>query len=136
MKKTWIVLLMLVSVQSFASELRSFNDIYDSVSQGKNIKFVINFDACDPKPSVDNIMVYTKPTAVMLRQNYLQFSNSPITTTNPAYLGKPILENTTYKLTNDGTLRVVVKWMTLPEYVLVNQSNSNCPLNTAVKVYN
>jgi hypothetical protein len=128
--------LILISVQSFSKELQSFSDVYDSLSSGKNIKLVINFDACDPKLPVGNIFVYTKPTAVMLRQSYLQFSDSPITTNNPSYPEKPILENVTYKLTNADTLHVVVKFITLPDYIIVNQLNSVCPLNTAVKVYN
>ena len=130
------VLLALTSAQSIAKELHSFRDVYDSLSKGKNIKLVINFDECDPKPPVTNILVYTKPTAVMLRQNYLQFSNSPITTNNPMYPGKAILENSTYKLTNDDKLNVVVKTITLPDYIVMNQLTSICPLNTAVKIYN
>ncbi|MFT4059459.1 MAG: VirK family protein [Legionella sp.] len=136
MNKMLAMLLILVSVPSFAKELQSFSDIYNSVSSGKNIKLVINFDACDPKPPVGNILVYTKPTAVMLRQNYLQFSNSPITTNNPAYPEKPILENVTYRLTNDDKLHVVVKLITLPDYIVASQSSSVCLLNTAIKVYN
>jgi hypothetical protein len=136
MNKMLTMLLILVSVQSFSKELQSFSNIYDSVISGKNIKLVINFDACDPKPSVSNIFVYTKPTAMMLRQSYLQFSNSPVTTNNPAYPEKPILENVTYKLTNAGKLHVIVKLITLPDYIVVSQSSSVCPLNSAVKVYN
>ena len=136
MNKILAMLLILVSVQPFAKELQSFSDVYNSVSSGENIKLIINFDACDPKPPVGNIFVSTKPTAVMLRQSYLQFSNSPITTNNPAYPERPILENVTYKLTNADKLQVVIKLITLPDYIVVNQSSLVCPLNTAVKVYN
>jgi hypothetical protein len=136
MKKRLALLLIVASVPSYAKELPSFSDIYDNISSGKNIKLVINFDACEPKLPVGSIFVDTKPTAVMLRQNYLQFSNSPLTTNNPAYPEKPILENVTYKLTNDDKLHVVVKFITLPDYTIVSQSSSVCALNTAVKVYN
>lgn len=136
MNKMLALLLILVSVESSAKELQSFSDIYDSVISGKNIKLVINFDACDPKPTFGKISVYIKPTAVMLHQSYLQFSNSPLTTNNPAYPEKPILENVTYKLTNADMLHVVVKSITLPDYIVVSQSSAVCSLNTAVKVYN
>lgn len=136
MNKILAMSLILVSMPSFAEELKSFRDIYDRVSHGKNIKLVINFDACDPKPTIGNIFVYTKPSAVMLRQNYLRFSNSSITTNNPAYPEKAILESVTYKLTNADKLYVVVKSIALPEYTIVSQSSSVCTLDTAVKIYN
>lgn len=136
MNKMLVMLLIVLSVPSFAKELPSFNAIYDSISHGKPIQLVIHFDACDPKPPIDNIVVYTQPTAVMLRQHYLQFSNSPMTTNHPAYPDKPILENVTYRLTNADTLHVMVKLITLPDYQVVSQSNSICPLRMAVKVYN
>ena len=136
MSKKLAILLIFVSAQSFATTLNSFNEIYQNVSNGKNIKLVINFDACDPKPSVSNVQVYLKPTAIMLRESYLQFSNSPLTTNNPAYPNKPILENVTYKLMDDNQLYVTVKSISLPDYTVINQSSSACALNTAVRVYN
>lgn len=136
MKKLLITLLMLLPIQSFAKELQSFREIYDSISNGKNIKLVIDFDACDPKPPVTHIQVFTKPAAVMLRQSYLQFANSPITRNDPAYPKKPVMRNVTYKLTNDGKLNIMTTLMTLPDYTVVKETSSVCPLNLAVKVYN
>lgn len=136
MNKMLAILVILVSSQSSAKELQSFSEMYDSVSSGKNIKLVINFDACEPKSSGSNILVYTTPKAMMIRPSYLQFANSPITTNNPAYPEKPIIENVTYKLTNADKLHVVIKLITLPDYKVINHSSSVCPLHTAVKVYN
>ena len=136
LKKLIVLLLLLPFTSTYAKELTSFNAIYDSLSNGRNIKLVIHFDACDPKPPVSNVAVYTTPRAVMLRKNYVTFSNSPLTTNNPAYPNKPILENITYKITNDENLKVVMKTFTLPDYNLVNETSMNCPLKTAVRVYN
>jgi hypothetical protein len=136
MSKMLAMLLIFSSTQLFANELHSFSDIYESLSNGNNIKLVINFDACDPRPPVNSVLVYTKPSTVLLRQSYLQFSNSPMTTNNPAYPEKPILENVTYKLTNADMLHVIVKLITLPDYNIVSKSSSVCALNTAVKVFN
>jgi len=119
-----------------ANELKSFGEIYNSLRDGKNISMIINFDNCNPKPPVANIVVYTTPTAVMLRKTYLQFSNSPLTTNNPSFPQKPVLENVTYKINNTDNVDIVVRIITLPDYTIVKETNSACPLNTAIRVFN
>ena len=121
---------------TFAGELKSFNEIYNSIQAGNNIRMIINFDLCSPIPPIANIHVYTAPTAIMMRKNYLQFSNSPLTTNNPHFPKKPVLENSTYKMTDNNEVNIVTRVITLPDYAVVNEVNSVCQLGTAVKIFN
>jgi hypothetical protein len=135
MKKILPLLFCLGLEPTYAQELNSFQEIYDSVKNGNNISFVINLEACEMKTPVTNFVASISPQAVLLRQNYVVFSNSPITTNNPAFPGRPIMENVTYKLTNADNLNIAVKYFSLPDYTIVGDMSAVCPLKTAVKIY-
>jgi len=136
MKKILLMLLICGMNSIYAHELKSFGDIYKSIQAGKNIRMIINFDNCSPKPPVANILVYTAPTAIMVRKNYLQFSNSPLTTNNPHYLKIPVLENCTYKISENNEVNIVTRVITLPAYAINEEMSSICKLGVAVRVFN
>lgn len=121
---------------AYANELKSFSEIYNSIQAGKNIRMIINFDSCSPKLPIANINVYTAPTAILMRKNYLQFANSPLTTNNPKFPQKPVLENVTYKITDNNEVSIITKVIMLPDYTIANETSSICTLGTAVKVFN
>ena len=137
MKKILSILTLgMLTSCAYADELKSFHEIYNSLQAGKNIKLLINFDHCTPTPPVSNIQVYTTPTAVMMRKNYLQFSNTPLTTNNPMFPKTPILENCTYKITDNNQITITTRVIKLPDYAVMNETTSVCSLGTSVKVYN
>ena len=136
MKKLLLILLASSVTSVYASELKSFDEIYNSLQEGNNIRMVINFDKCSPPPHVDNMLIYTTPTAVMMRKDYLQFANSPLTTNNPDYPKQPILQNVTYKMTNANEMTIVTRMFKLPDYNLVYEANSVCELGTGVRIFN
>ncbi len=136
MKKLLCILLAGAMSATYAIELKSFNEIYNSIQAGKNIRMVINFDHCSPIPPIANIHVYTAPTAIMMRKNYLQFANSPLTTNNPQFPKIPVLENCTYKIADNNEVNIVTRVITLPDYAIANEVSSVCQLGKAVKVFN
>lgn len=133
MKRWLFMVLLFVLDPVYAEELKSFQEIYDSVKQGKNIKFVINFENCIMKSPISNLTIFISPRAIMLRQNYLKFSHSPMTLNNPNFPDQPIIENVSYKLTSES-LNMTIKFLSLPNYTVVGETNAVCPLNKSVKV--
>lgn len=136
MKKIFTILFLLLSTHSYADELRTFNDIYTSLINGKNIKLVIYAYACSPTPITRDMIIYTTPQAVILHQNYLQFSNSPMTTNNPDKPDQPVLENVTYKINDKDQVLIELKIISLPDYQILKKQSSVCALNTAASVFN
>lgn len=135
MKKIVAILLLCNMGLASAAELNSFNEISNSVQQGKNIKLVIHFDLCSPKPAMTDMVVYTTPTAIMIFKDHLQFANSPLTTNDPTLPGKPILQNYTYKIDNNE-VNIDMKTIRLPDYVVASEKTIVCPLGAAVKIFN
>jgi len=136
MKKLLGILCVFCITPVFAHQLKSFTEIYKSIKSGHNIRMVIDFDECVPRPKIANVIVYTAPTAVMMRKEYLQFANSPLTTNNPQFPKKPVLENCTYKITDNNEVNVMIRLIALPDYSVVSESNLTCSLGGAVKVFN
>lgn len=135
-KKVLFILCGFAMTPAHAGVLRSFNEIYKSIQSGNNIRMVINFDNCKPKPPISNLSIFTEAHSVLLRNSYLQFANSPLTTNNPGYPGKPVLENCTYRISDNNELSIVTRIITLPTYSVVAEITSICPLDSAVTVFN
>lgn len=128
-----LVLATLISSAN-AGELKTFPEVYNSLQAGKNIKLVLNFAQCNPP--ISDIQVFTKPTAVMMRKTYLQFANTPLTTNNPMFPNKPVLENCTYKLTDEDKITITTRIIKLPDYSVLDEHVSTCGLGSGVRIYN
>lgn len=135
MKKLLAYILACGMTFTYANELKSFDDIHHSLLQGKPIRLLIHFNDCSPKPApaIANLDVYTSPTAVIIGKDHLQFANSPLTTSNPE--NKPILENCTYRIT-DNEVNITIRTITLPNYLVASEKIVVCPIGTAVRVFN
>ncbi len=133
--KAWLfILLWCVMALGYSKELNSFQEIYDSVEEGNKIKFIIHLDACVMKTPVSTLTAFISPRAILLRQTYLTFSHSPMTTRNPNFMDQPIIENVTYKLTHES-LHMTIKFLSLPNYNVVGETRAVCPLSKAVRVF-
>jgi len=135
MKKLTAVLACTLLVPAYAQELKSFHDVYQNLHHGHPIKVVVDFDACDPTPGIENTVAVTSVKKALLRPEYLRFTDSFISANNAKYADKTVLENVSYKLSNDNKLQVTVKYLNLPDYAVLDAYSTVCPLETAVKVY-
>ena len=136
MKKLFCLLLASGMTCVYAEKLKSFNEIYNSLQNGKNIRLLINLDSCLPKPEFPNIVIYTTPAAIIIQKDHLQFANSHLTTNNPEFQKKLIIENVTYRITNNDEVNITTRIISLPDYALAKESTLTCSLKTAVKVFN
>jgi hypothetical protein len=136
MKPLFVLLFTFSMVAVQAGELKSFDEILHNVEKGKKIRAVINFDECSPTPPVANIRIFTAPVAIMMRKDYLQFSNSPLTTNNPKFSGEAVIENCTYKIMNTNEVKIVSRTLKLPDYKVVSEMTSVCPLSSGIKFFN
>lgn len=117
-----------------SKELHSFQEVYDSVTQGENIKFVIDLGVCVPKKS--NILISITPTTILLQDKYLKFSNLSTITSDTSNLWDVVmLEYSTYKLTNKDNLNVSIRGISLPDYTIYTTFDAVCSLKDAVKVF-
>ncbi|MCR9191833.1 MAG: VirK family protein [Gammaproteobacteria bacterium] len=135
MKKLTAILACTFLVPAYAQELKSFPEIYQSLRHGHPIKVVVDSDACDPMPGIEHIVAVTTVKKALLRPEYLRFTDSFISANNAKYADKTVLENVSYKLSNDNQLQVTIKYLNLPDYAVLDSYNTVCPLETAVKVY-
>ena len=106
--------LFLFVVSLLGTELTTFEEITASLKRGEDVRVVIDFDDCSMQPSKSSLSVYTQAQAVMLRPNYLQFANTPLTTNHPAFPKTPVLENTTYKISDNGEVSITIRLITCP----------------------
>lgn len=135
-KKLWMIFSLFFLIPAYARELTSFTEIYNSISHGFPIKLLINFNGCEPKLSMTDTVVYTQTQTIALRKHDLQFSNSPLSMSHPDYMNQPVLEHVVYKITRNNELNVAVKVLSLPNYAVLSEAATVCPLNTAVKIFN
>lgn len=133
MKKIFFALCSL-STYSYATELTSYNEIFQKVSQGQEIRLIINLEACNLKHMAD-MLVSTIPQSMMIRSKYIQFSNSPMTTNHPGFVGKPVLENVTYRLRNSGDLDITMRSFALPDYAFIDESKVTCAQKSGFRVF-
>jgi len=119
----------------YGKELSSFEEIYDHLKRGEDIRLVIDFDDCPMQPTKSSLCVYTEAHAVMLRPAYLQFANSPLMTNHPSFPKAPVLENTTYRISESGEVCITMRLITLPDYQVKNERVVLRQLGTSAKVY-
>ncbi|PJD91491.1 MAG: hypothetical protein CK424_06695 [Legionella sp.] len=135
-KKLWMICSLLFLMPAHGRELTTFTEIYNSISHGLPVKLFINFKGCEPKLAMPDQIVYTEAQTVTLHKHDLLFSNSPLTMNHPDYPNQAILEHVTYKITHTNELNVAMKLISLPNYTVLGETNTVCPLSTATKVFN
>lgn len=116
MKKIFVALLALCTSYSYGRELHSFESITETLKVGNPVRLLVSFDGCSPKSAVSNLEAFAKVDAVMITPNYIQFANTHLTTSNPHTDGNPILENVTYKLSTDNSVKITIVPISLPDY--------------------
>ncbi len=136
MKQLVLSLLLLCCSPLYAGQLTSFDEVRESILNGNNIKLVIDFNACIPQ--ISDLIIYTVPHDIALHKDYLEFADMPYITDAPSSTGTSVdFENVTYKLTETGELSFQFKSIMLSgQDVSVHESGANCPLTTAVKIFN
>ena len=136
MRKVFLSLLFICFSNVYAERLNTFDDIRESILNGNNIKFVIDFNECTPR--VNDLIIYTVPHDIALHKDHLEFADVPyITDASNQSSASVDFESVTYKLTNTGELQFQFKSIMLNGTdVSVHESSAFCPLQTAVKIFN
>ena len=130
-----LLLSLVFAVPLCGKELSTFKEVCSHLKNGEDIRLVIDFDDCPIQSARAILCVYTEAHAVMLRPNYLQFSNSPLTTNHPLYPKTPVLENATYKISDSGEVSITMRLITLPDYQVINEWVVLRRLGASARVY-
>ncbi len=133
MKKVWILIIFGISTLAYGKELDSFSKVSKSIMGGNNIRVVIQSNSCDSGKSA--LSFFTEANSVILRPTYLQFANTHLTTNHPGFEKIPVLENVTYRISNDGEVRIMTRLITLPDYQVKDEHVMICVLGHSAKIY-
>jgi len=134
MKKILVLIIIGMSTFAYGKELLTFNEISDALMHGNNIKMVIQFEnSSDPGKSAHSC--FTEASTVMLQSTYLQFANTHLTTNHPGLEKIPLLENVTYRISDDGEVSIITRVITLPDYQVKGDYSMICILGLSAKIY-
>ena len=128
MKKFCILAILGMSILAHGKELTAFSEIASVLTKGNPIRMVVQFGESFPT-------FYTEANAVMLRPTYLQFANTHLTTNHPGFEKMPVLENVTYRINDEGVVRIVTRVIGLPEYQILKEHTLVCSLGDSAKIY-
>jgi len=133
-KKLWTLIILGISALAHGKELNTFSEISNALMDGKGIRMVVQPDnSSNPEKNV--LSFFTEARAVMLRSTYLQFANTHLTTNHPGFERIPLLENVTYRISNEGEVRIMIRIITLPDYQIKDEHSIIYILGCSAKIY-
>lgn len=134
MKKLLILIIIGMSTLAYGKELSSFSEITNALIHGHNIRMMVQPDV-SADPGKASISFFTEVGSVILRPTYLQFANTHLTTNHPGFEKIPLLENVTYRICNDGEVRITTRIISLPDYQINGEHSMICILGHSAKIY-
>ena len=127
MKKLFLSVLFLFPFAAQAKELATFQEIADTVNQGKQVTFVIDFKECKSEMPIGNVMVSVAPNAVMLvDSNRITASDRHFTLDNPLARGVPLFDFGKYSINADGSASIKTTLMNAKSYERMASFLINC----------
>ncbi len=117
-----------MSLLAHGKELTAYSEIASALTNGNPIRMVVQFGESFPT-------FFTEANAVMLRSAYLQFANTHLTTNHPGFEKMAVLENVTYRITDEGEVRITTRILGLPEYQILKEHTLDCRLGEAAKIF-
>ena len=133
MKKLWIFV-MIAMPSLHGKELDSFSEISNALMGGNNIRMVVQTDNCS-SPGKSDYSFFIEASGVMIRPTYVQFANTHLTTNYPGFEKLPLLENVTYKISDEGEVHIMIRVFTLPDYQMKSEYSMICILGHSAKIY-
>lgn len=115
--------------------LTDFNEVKNSIKSGEQLVVVTDLAKCGFPQNLTGRMVMND--VIINNDEYLTFSLSHLTANNPAYPGKAIIENLHYRLFNDGTFEVTIKYIDpdTSEVIYEYEGDIICRINEGVKIF-
>lgn len=132
MKNLWILFVFAVFGWAYGKELHSFDEISKALMNGHRITMVVQIQ---PSKEAHSLSFFIEPNAVMMRPTYIQFADTHFTTNHPGLEKTALLENVTYKISEDGEVRITTRIITLPEHQLKGEHQITCTLGDSAKIY-
>jgi hypothetical protein len=123
-----------MSTLAHGKELNSFSEISNALIHGNSIRMVVQPDN-SPNSGQSALSFFTEASAVMLRSTYLQFANTHLTTNHPGFEKTPLLENVTYRISDEGEVRIMTRIITLPDYQIKGEHSMIYILGRSVKIF-
>lgn len=128
MKKFWITILMGMASLAYGKELDTFSDVSNALMRGDSIRLVV-------QSASTGFSFCTEANSVILQPTYLQFANNHLTTNHPGYENIPLLENVTYRISDDGEVRIITRVILLPDYKVRGEHSMIYLLGGSAKIY-
>jgi len=134
MKKPISIFLVLGSLQVFAAQLNSFQEVHDAVKNGQKLTIVSDFSKCNP--AIPNLIGSFSPSSVIATNNFITFSDNHFTVNNKKAANQTLSEFITYKLNDNDTLTLSMKIIYLPSYQIESEGTSTtCILKQGVNFF-
>lgn len=129
----WTLLLIGMTTLAHGRELVSFSEVSGALMQGNGIRLVVQEEGASQGKSAHSC--FTEAGAVKVKPSYLQFANTHLTTNHPGLEKTPLLENVTYRISDDGHVQITIRVITLPDYQVKGEYVLSAILGDSAKVY-
>ncbi|WP_419419108.1 VirK family protein [Legionella sp. D16C41] len=119
-----------------AAELKTFDQISQAVSTGKQLTFVLKVKECESSLPKQDLITSIKPSAFMIVNNqrvtaaYQHFSLN-----QPGAVGEPTLTNGKYDINADGKVVIKLTLMKASDYSRIQDYNLQCELGSGLTVF-
>ncbi|CDZ77480.1 VirK protein [Legionella massiliensis] len=134
LKKIIFPVLALFPLAIQAAELKTFPEVAQAVSAGKDLVFVVSLQDCDA--SLGNIRVSVKPNALMLiADKRVTASDRHFTLDEPGYSGTAVYDYAKFNINADGSAELHMTIMDAKDYHPFSSRKINCELAKGMKVF-
>ncbi|WED43504.1 VirK family protein [Legionella cardiaca] len=136
MKKYFTTILAILSLNSYAEELKSFSAVAKAVTTGKLLTFVWTAKACTSDSKLPDVITAVKPNAIMLIANQrITASDRHFTMNDPALPDTPAFIYSKFNLRADGQAMLTMTLMQAKDYSSVKSYQIQCTLGSGLTIF-
>lgn len=138
-KKTALATFAIFSIAAQATELKTFSELNQAVTQGKELGFVIHLKACNKSTEVvvmNDMVVSLKPNAILLiPDQYVTASDKHFTLDDPEQPGMPVIDYSKLIIKNDNSAILKMTVMNAKNYHIISTQKLTCQLGEGMKAF-
>lgn len=137
LKKIICPVLTLFSLTTHATELKTFSEMANAVSQGSELRFVASLKSCQANFPLNDIKVSVKPSTIMLiADKQVTASKKHFTLNKPGFSGVPVIDYVKYIINADGSSELHMTSMDARDFHVLSNYKINCELGSGLQAFN
>lgn len=134
---TKIILAALIgglAANAHAIELKSLDAIKMHANRGEYISTILEMQKCSLNAPMN---AYHHPLTIAIAKDHIAFSDNHLTTNHPGYPGRAVLENVTYRISENNDYSMTIRVLDPQSYERIDNGDMKitCKLGDSAHVY-